>query len=124
MQSSMNMYHQELQFLHRIIASLTTGQVEWVSLDSESDSDKPATSLTASVKTLIETLQEEGTLGSATAQDGREAESGTFATALKNFSIAERKDYDFTDRLWKVQLQAIQDNFIHPFRILNVCHKL
>jgi len=98
MQSSMNMYHQELEFLHRIVAALTTGQVEWVS----SDSDKPTASLTASVKSLIETLQEEGTLGRAAAENDGEAELWTFATALKSFSIAERKDYDFTDRLWKV----------------------
>ena len=77
------MYHQELEFLHRIVTALTTGQVEWVS----SDADKPTASLTASVKSLTETLQEEGTLGRAAAENDGEAELWTFATALKSLSL-------------------------------------
>ncbi|KAL8573395.1 hypothetical protein ACOMHN_032410 [Nucella lapillus] len=96
MMSCMSFY-QELQFLERIVTALTSGQVEWISLSS----DKPAVLLTAAVKDLIETLQEEGTLGSQAAQEDGEAETWTFATALKSLGIPERKDFDFTDRLWK-----------------------
>ena len=98
MQSSMNPYHQELQFLWSIVTAVTTGQVEWQS----SATDRPTLPLTAAVQSLIQTLQEEGSLGSMAAQGDGSTDSWSFGSALKTFTIPERKDYDFTDRLWKV----------------------
>ncbi|XP_076467957.1 protein zwilch homolog [Babylonia areolata] len=91
--------YQELQFLERMVSGLTTGQVEWM----PPASDKATVPLTVAVKALIDTLAQEGTLHALSAAGEGEAEMWSFTTtAVKLLAIPERKDYDFTDRLWKV----------------------
>lgn len=88
-----SLYH-ELAILGTFIDALTTNEVNWV-IES---SDVP---LLLSVKQLVERLQ----LGDAwiTTENNTSAENDTdFSSPLASIVFEERKDQDFTDRLWNV----------------------